>query len=542
MRGKIVNLCIGVMNLLLGALIIVYTLYVPQDKTMMTVQENFVVGYIIKGIYLVLFATAFIDALQIYNLRTDTTFNTGYIIGIFSLSFIFIKQPAIGIFSILSGLIVLYKSIKENLVEIDSTSAISVSIVVMIATAVLILLSFTYDSIGKSIKDKENKDELAYKNDYFRYITELDIQEPYINVKKDGKFGYINPNGEVVIDFDYDYASPFIEITVYEKKFYIALVCKDGSSTIILKNKRPVMSYRSESSDNDYNAKIAELENIYKNVLKQEQEIKYEIENIIDNMNKVPAYEGISSDYTYRYNYNEEYDLIVTQSTLGFADEYELAKKDNLDIRIKLDAPNLDYDSEYLYLFSNGTIPFYELSKRTQGWFTNYGTKNPMTGKAQILDFFGERILIRNYNNDTVYFINQDGNMLSEEYKDIYIAIDGRYIVRSADESLKIINDEYANVFDRQFACVNPRLVSQNLYLTLDNTDGIQENDYGYAEMNWNLLNFDGQVLLDGIEQIYDLYFKMPDSGNKSEKLKEFEKKLKDLEYKFVGDKFYVEY
>ena len=96
-----------------------------------------------------------------------------------------------------------------------------------------------------------------------------------------------------------------------------------------------------------------------------------------------------------------------------------------------MDATKLDYDENYLYLFSNGTIPFYELSKRTQGWFTSYGSKNAMTGKAQILDFFGDRILLRNYNNNTVYFIDSSGNMLSEEYKNIYVCGEGRYIVKN---------------------------------------------------------------------------------------------------------------
>ena len=452
MRGKIVNLCMGFMNLLFGALIIVFTMCVPQDKTVMTVQENFVVGYIVKGIYLMMVAIACIDAFQSYNLRTDTTFNTGYIIGIFSLSFIFIKQPAIAAFSIISGIIILFKSIKENLVEIDSTTAISVSIVIMAGTAILGLLSFTYASIGESIRNKENKNELSYKSDYFKYITELDIEDPYINVEKDGKFGYINPRGEVVINFEYDYASPFVEITEYDKKFYIALVCKDGSSTIILKNKREVMSYRTESSDEDFDAKLEELENIYKNVLNQQGEMKYEIQNITENKNKVPAYSEISSEYTYRYDYNEEYDLTVTKSSLGLADEYQLVKKADSNIKIKLDATKLDYDENYLYLFSNGTIPFYELSKRTQGWFTSYGSKNAMTGKAQILDFFGDRILLRNYNNNTVYFIDSSGNMLSEEYKNIYVCGEGRYIVKNNDESFKIIDEEkYINQILKRF-------------------------------------------------------------------------------------------
>ena len=81
--------------------------------------------------------------------------------------------------------------------------------------------------------------------------------------------------------------------------------------------------------------------------------MKYEIQNIIENKNKVPAYSEISSEYTYRYDYNEEYDLTVTKSSLGLADEYQLVKKADSNIKIKLDATKLDYDENYLYLFSN---------------------------------------------------------------------------------------------------------------------------------------------------------------------------------------------
>ena len=168
----------------------------------------------------------------------------------------------------------------------------------------------------------------------------------------------------------------------------------------------------------NYKAKIEELKSVYTNVLAQEGEMKYEIDFSNSNKNLVPKYHEESNDYTYRYDYNYEYDLIVTQSSLGLGDKYELAKKNDLAIRIELDTNDLDYDENALYLFSNGTIPFYEVSKRTQGWFTTYGKKNPMTGKAQILDFFGERMLLRNYNDHTVYFI--DGLTNSEIVQHIF--------------------------------------------------------------------------------------------------------------------------
>lgn len=547
MRGKIVNLCMGLMNLLFGGLILIFTIYVPQDKTLLTVQENNVVVNILRAIYVVLVAVVGTNAVQSYHHRNDTTFNTAYILGIFSISFIFIKEPIIAAFGIISGLIILFKSIKENLVELNSTTGISVSIVIMAATAILSILSFSYASIGENIKNKENNNELAYKEDYFKYITELDGQylEPYINIKINEKYGYINQNGETKIDFMYDYASPFIEIDVYNKKFYIALVCKDGSSYIILKNGRKVLSYRTESADDNYKAKIKELEDVYYNKLHQSNSIKYEIDFQDNTMNKVPVYNENTLDYTYRYDYNEEYDLIITQSNLGMGDKYELAKKADLNFRIALDASALDYDSNYLYLFSNNTIPFYEISKRNQGWFTSYGMKNSMSGKAQILDFFGEKILLKNYNNHTIYFIDQDKKIISEEYKDIFICSPDRYIVRNNNEDgfFKIINDNYENVYNKEFAAISPILATQNLYLVANTTNDLKVNDYGYAIMNWSLMNSEGEIIADGIQQVYNQYYEYPEDNIKNDKVyQEFEEKVKALNYRFVGDQFYSDY
>ena len=543
MRGKIVNLCIGFMNIAIAVLLCIYTINVPQDKTLLTVQENTVVRYLLNVTYILVTTVAVINAIQSYNHRSDTVFNTAYIIGVFCLSFFFIKEPIIAAFNLVAGIIILFKSMIENLVEIDSTTAISVSLVVIIVTVIVAILTLSYKNIGESIKDKENKNELAYKKDYFKYITELGegYQEPYINVKKDGKFGYITPSGQVVIEFMYDYASPFIEITAYDKKFHVALVCLDGQSLVILKNGRKVMTYRSESDDQNYAAKLEELESIFKDTLAQENEMKYEIEFKNSNKTAVPIYQEEATEYTYRYDYNYEYDLIVTQSSMGLGDKYEFAKKNDLAIRIELDTNDLDYDEKALYLFSNGTIPFYEVSKRTQGWFTSYGKKSPMTGKAQILDFFGERMLLRNYNDNTIYFIDGEGNMLSDVYKDIFVCSDGRYIVKDKDGFFKVMNDDYALSFENRFAAINPRLVSKGLYLTLDTTQSIKTNEYDFAEMNWSLVGYDGNVIMDGIEQIYDQTYQIKNIKDKTVYAK-FEEDIKALNYEFVGDKFYDEY
>lgn len=549
MRGKIVNLCMGLMNILFGILIIAYARIIPQDLTTITVQENNIVTYVTLGIYVVMFAIAIINAIQSYHHRTDTAFNTAYLLGIFAISFLFIKEITIAVFSIVSGIIILFKSLKENLVEINSTTAISISIVIMVAIGALSLVTLNYKSLGEYIKNKENENELSYKSDFFRYIKELELENenykiPYINVKKDGKYGYINTNGELMIDFLYDYASPFVQITAYDKKFYIAFVCKDGSTTVILKNGRAVLSYRTETLDENYEAKLQELEHIYTNILGQTGKMTYEIPRIDSNMRTAPVYMEISQEYSFRYDYNEEYDLIVTQSNMGLGDTYELAKKDNLDIRIKLDTTSLDYDSSNLYLFSNGNIPFYEMSRRTQGWYTTYAKKNSMTGRAQILDFFGdERILLKNYNDKTIYFTDLEGNKLSDIYKDIYVCADGRYIVQDEDSAFRIMDDSYNSVFEQKYAAINPRFVSQGLYLVMESSQGIKSNDHNIAMPNWKLMNYDGTIIFENIEQIYDLVYKIPTENEEDEvNYLMFENELKALNYKFVGDKFYSEY
>ena len=331
---------------------------------------------------------------------------------------------------------------------------------------------------------------------------------------------------------------------MYDKNFAVALVCKDGSSIIILKNGRKVLTYRSESADENYDAKMQELEDIYKNTFKQSGEMQTEINKINNNIAKIPVYiETGEVDYTYRYDYNVEYDLVVTKSSMGLSDKYELARKDNLDIRIDLDCDAIAYDENYAYIFSNGTIPFYDISKKEQGWFTGYGKKVTMSGKAQILDFIDDKILIRNYNNDTVYFIDDKGNILSEVYKDIYVLQD-RYIVKGENNKYKVIGKDFQKIFENEYDVVDPYLVNYGLYIVANTSDGVEFNKYSYAKMNFSLLNSNGEVILDNIEQIYGNFYKISTdkSENYATRYTNFLEDIKDIEYDFVGDNFYNQY
>lgn len=540
MKGKIVNLSIGGMNIVFAILLIVYTAYIPQEITELTVQELSVTKNILKVIYLILGLVVIIDIFQYKNMIDNSRMKTGYLFGIFSLSFFIIKEPVIAVLPIISGIIVIFQTLKDNAIEIDSISGISFILLIIIMIFGSIGVSVFYKEIGQYIKNKENENALSYKKDYFKYITELEIDDVYINVKKNGKYGYLNQNGDTVIDFKYDYASPFINITMYNKEFQIALVCEDGFSKIIMKNERQVMSYKSEISNENYNAKMQELTDLYKDTFGQGGNMQIEIEKKTDNMKRALKYDESSTEYTYRYDYNDEYDIIVTQSNLGLGDKYELAKKDNLNIKIALNCPNIDYDEDSVYLYSNSTIPYFDVLNKEQGWFTTYGKKNTMSGKAQILDFIDDKILIRNYNNNTIYFIDSDGNMISDSYKKIYIS-DDKYIVKNNNDKYMIIDKEFNKIFEEEFDVIDPYLAKYNLYIVCNIDNIIDFNDYGFAKMNYRLVNSQGQTILDGIEQIYGNYYQI--SNDKSiayvTRYEEFLNNLKDLEFNFVGDKYY---
>lgn len=545
MSGKIVNLCIAGLNFLFGVFILVFTLNVEQDKTLMTVQEALVVNRILIVTYIVMAIVIIIDTYEWYTHRRDLSFNVAFFIGIFVFIFIFIKSPLVSIISMLSGILILNKTLKENLIEIDSTLWISVMALIMAVIVILSIVSLCYKDIAQNIKEKEDKDLLKYTSGYFKYITELEVYDPYINIQLDGKYGYINQYGDIVIDFEYDYASPFVEINMYNKEFHIALVCKDGTSHIILKNKREVMAYRSESADDNYEAKIAELKNIYTNVLEQPGEMKYEVDDVKNNINKAPKYEELPTDYTYRYNYNGTYDLLVTKSNLGLGDTYELARKDDLNLRVKLDCDAIAYDEKFVYLYSDGSIPFYNIDESRQGWFTSNGKKVAMDGKAQILEFIDDKILIRDYTDGTqsVYFIDSSRRQVSNKYKDIYIHND-IYLVKDNNNMYQILDKNFTKIFNIEYDFVDTSLLSAGLLVCMDTEEGIDFNDYNFADMKLDLINLNGEVIAQGLTQVYGDYYKISNERTVSfaNRYNDFLTEIKDVEYNFVGDKFYEKY
>ena len=541
MKGKLVNLLLALLNVLVGAVIIVFSFRTPTDLTLLTVQEKDVVSVIKMGIFVVIVITSSLNIIAYLNNKSNYKLSVGYRAFLFTLFFLLINHYLLAVFPIISAVLIVKAIIKENIRELESTLAISVIAVVSVFTIILVGATYFYSNIGAYVLKKKNENQIEYSKTFFKYITELENVDKYINVKKDGKYGYINTKGETVLDFTYDFATPFTTINAYNKEFQIALVCSDGISKIIMKNGRVVKSYVSETSSEDYQAKIDELADFYNNTIGMANKMTFEIDSSQNQINYATVYNEKSEEYTYRYNYNNEYDVIVTKASMGLKDSYALVKKGNSSFKLPLDCENLDYDEHALYLYKDGTIPFFNPEKEEQGWFSSRGVKKSMKGNAQILERLGDRFIYKDYSKDAqISFYNEKGEKLSDYYKEIYIQ-DDRYIVKKLNDKYTIIDSSYNQMIPNEYDYVDTSLLDSGIYLFGNIDEAIEFNEYQYADLNLVMLDYNGNEINNNLEQVYSKYYQISDDTKKPyvSRYNDFIDGLKNLNNTFVGDKFY---
>lgn len=84
---------------------------------------------------------------------------------------------------------------------------------------------------------------------------------------------------------------------MYDKNFDVALVCQDGTASIILKNERTVMSYRNDISVDDYQKQMEKFQEIYEETFNQDGKITDKLGTVLtSNMKKYKHMINIHTD------------------------------------------------------------------------------------------------------------------------------------------------------------------------------------------------------------------------------------------------------
>ncbi len=530
------------MNLLYGGLVLFFSFYMP-NRAEATAQELKVIDEIYSYIFILMIVVAIANFITLIFNYKNKIFLFSYAIAILASSFYFLDVTYISIIYVLAGLLIEIQVLRENMLFVNNTAYIVIIFIIIVAICLAGINILTYKDKLKKIVKEENKGYLEYSEDYFKNISVLgEDSEFYLNVKRENKWGYINTSGETKIDFEYDYATPFVTIEKYDKKFDIALVCSNDTSAIILKNKRNVMTFKNDVSIDDYSAQIEKLQELYTNVFKQNDKVKNNFETVAtNNMSTISSYE----QYPYRYPYNDEYDIYITVSQSGSKNRYEFLKRDNPAIKISIDCDNLKFDEKNLYVYSNGFLPFYKQSENIQGWYTKENKRVVLEGNIQILEFFDSQILIKNYDQNILYFANESGERISPIYKDIFV-LESAYIVKNENNKYIVIDKQFNKILDIEYDYINPCLLNKGLLICANlplkvnfNNSGFPTNiEYELIDTNGkkvSLINKDGTVIENtSYTAIYYI-----DNKKLVSNYDVYINNLTDILYDFVGEEFY---
>ena len=542
MRGKIVNAITGGMNFFYGILVLFFNFYMPNIARA-TEQEAKIINETSSWIFVLMIIVAIANLITLIFNYKDRIFLFSYVIAILSSSFYFLDFNYIAVLYIFAALLIEIQVLRENIVSINNIFYVAFIAIIIVAIGLAGVNVLTYKDKVEKVTKKENKGFIEYQEEYFKNISELgEDDEFYINIKQNGKWGYINSNGETRIAPIYDYASPFVTIKQYDKSFDIALVVQEDTSSIILKNKRIVMTFKNTISKDDYTAQLEKFQDLYKNTFKQEGQIQDELITVAtSDMTTIGAYEG----NPYRYPFNDEFDIYITVSQTGGKNRYEFLKKTNPNVKVSIDCDSLKFDEKSLYVYSNGYLPFYKTSENIQGWYTKETKRVEMLGNIQILEFFDTQVLIKDYDRNIIYFTDELGNQISPNFKDIFVLNDG-YIVKNENNKYIIINKEFQKILDIEYDYINPILLDRGLLICANLPERINFNSSGYPDnIQYELVNKEGKRItirnVDGsiidnqtITQVFYI-----DNKKTIANYDIYVEELTDILYNFIGEEIY---
>ena len=302
------------------------------------------------------------------------------------------------------------------------------------------------------------------------------------------------------------------------------------------------MSFKNEIAVDNYQKQMEKFQEIYAETLKQDGKITEKISTVpTSNMNKIKAYDK----YPYRYPYNDEYDIYITVSQAGTKNRYEFMKKDNSNIKVSIDCDNLKFDGSNLYVYSNGFLPFYKTSDNIQGWYTKETKRVELEGNIQILEFFDDKILLKDYDKKIIYFANELGERVSDEYKDIFVLDDG-YIVKNTDDKYIIINKDFEKKLDIEYDYINPKLIDKGILICANLPEKVNFNSSGFPNnIQYDLVNMSGEKI--NLKKSDDSEINSPeysevyylDNKKNVSNYETYINNLTNIDYTFVGEEFY---
>ena len=338
------------------------------------------------------------------------------------------------------------------------------------------------------INDNMWKKELSRICDNIPALQGNTIQEIYIPVEKNYKYGFISETGEEKILCQYDRVSYFNEIEINDNVYYIAFAKKDDKFYIISKTNDSIeidpdlgklmqtiekFIWESSIPDENKNSRIAHM-TVY-------QLLSYVITRaelhmtpqIFENKEKYIEIDLASSNSRYYYN-TDNYAMMIApteEDDYFYSDEYETSSED-VPYRVTIAKKNEGTQSSIVYLpgfyeksgtlsvLANGYIEFETEDHTQKGWYDNNGNQITYSGDYDVEYMENDRIIWRK-NNETGFDLNNEERfMITDMNGEILLQTaalevynNDTYLVKNSnnkmvlmDKDLKVMTKEYDRI------------------------------------------------------------------------------------------------
>lgn len=222
----------------------------------------------------------------------------------------------------------------------------------------------------------------------------------------------------------------------------------------------------------------------------------------------------LNDSYTIKIEHNDDEDVESVNIKIIDRNNNIISEENNANVILGYDGNN----GYVLKTFSDGSVPFYNVNNKSQGWFdAKTGKKRALKGNGEILDVFADKILIRNFDNDGYVknecIMSKDGKTLINanevhELKNGFIIknLNDKYVYMNSNLEIKTGEFDYIDEKYYEYGvliCKNyAKTDSDHDQSMLIDTDGknLINKSYEYIEINYDTKT---NYLLD--DEIYRL-------------------------------------
>lgn len=301
-----------------------------------------------------------------------------------------------------------------------------------------------YSLLITKVNETKGKNELTKLYNSIPSMKGVTIEDIYIPVEENDKYGFINKNGQEKIPCEYDSVTFFYEIEFNNNKYYVTLAKKDTKYYILSKSNDVLTIdgdlekylermcgdwYEANNEDGDYVVdKIDCFDDLFIYCFRNQENIELNRQTLECNseQNQISLIEKKSKYYYDSKNYSMKIEPIYDD-----LDEYEDLSSYETKYKVTISKDNEETQSSIVYLpgikeasatletYIDGSIAFKTENKKENGWYDLNGNQNLITNDYEIINIIDNKIILQESNIDEDE--NYDEN---EEYKNNFIIID----------------------------------------------------------------------------------------------------------------------